>query len=61
MTIKSKKAQLESVQNSSSLIKVCANHSFTEALGREGIKGTCSINTFNTVAAFQAEQIITEC
>lgn len=42
MTIKSKKAQLESLQNSSPLIKVCANHSFTEALGRKGIKGACS-------------------
>lgn len=34
MTIKSKKAQLESMQNSCFLIKVSANHSFTEALGR---------------------------
>lgn len=42
MTIKSKKAQLESMQNSSFLIKVCANHSFTEALGREGINVECS-------------------
>lgn len=42
MTIKSKKAQLESMQNSSFLIKVCANHSFTEALGREGINAECS-------------------
>lgn len=42
MTIKSKKAQLESKQNSSFLIKVCTNHSFAEALGREGIKGACS-------------------
>lgn len=42
MTIKSKKSQLESKQNSSSLIKVCANHSFTKELGREGIKGACS-------------------
>lgn len=42
MTIKSKKSQLESKQNSSSLIKVCASHSFTKALGRQGIKGACS-------------------
>lgn len=42
MTIKSKKAQLESMQNSFFLIKVCANRSFTGALEREGIKGACS-------------------
>lgn len=42
MTIKSKKAQLESMQNSSFLIKICANQSFIEALGREGINEVCS-------------------